>query len=63
MNQCIAAMDLLIELNVLEVIPKQGSISSIHLTEVVKWTLLVRSLLILEIGEASFSSYSEGSTK
>jgi hypothetical protein len=36
MNQYIAAMDLLIVLNVLEAIPKPGSISSNHLTEVVK---------------------------
>ena len=36
MSQCIAAMNLLIELDVFEAIPKQGSISSRHLAEIVK---------------------------
>ncbi|TVY27243.1 O-methyltransferase [Lachnellula hyalina] len=36
MSQCIAAMNLLVELDVLEAIPKQGSISSKDLAEIVK---------------------------
>ncbi|CZR57284.1 related to O-methyltransferase B [Phialocephala subalpina] len=36
MSQCIAAMNLLVELEVLEAIPKQGSISSKDLAEIVK---------------------------
>lgn len=36
MSQCIAAMNLLVELDVLEAIPKQGSISSKELAEIVK---------------------------
>ncbi|TVY92319.1 O-methyltransferase [Lachnellula willkommii] len=36
MSQCIAAMNLLVELDVLEAIPKQGSISSKDLAQIVK---------------------------
>jgi hypothetical protein len=36
MSQCIAAMNLLVELEVFEAIPKQGSISSKDLAEIVK---------------------------
>ena len=36
MSQCIAALNLLIELDVLEAIPKDGSISSKDLAEIVK---------------------------
>ena len=36
MSQCIAAMNLLVELDVLEAIPKEGSISSKDLAAIVK---------------------------